>query len=39
MLIVLLAAATGVLVVLLTMMAPLWVYVSVAGSVSCGLLL
>jgi hypothetical protein len=38
MLIVLLAAATGMLVVLLTVVAPVWVRVSVAGSVSCGLL-
>lgn len=39
MLIVLLTAAAGVLSVLLTVMAPVWVYVSVAGSVSCGALL
>jgi hypothetical protein len=37
-LIVLLAAATGMLFVLLTVVAPVWVHVAVAGSLSCGLL-
>ena len=37
MLIALLAAATGALFILLTVMAPAWVHASVAGSLSCGL--
>lgn len=39
MLIVLLAAMSAIVSIVLTVVAPMWVHASVAGSVTCGLLL